>query len=110
MPLKKFNVMKRTSGLHEWLLRSVTQWLDQYGDLFEYHAPKAGGMLFIKYNLDINSTELAEWLRTEKSVFILAGDVYGMDHHFRIGIGERKDYILNGLDRIKEALKERFGL
>ena len=60
--------------------------------------------------MDINSTELAEWLRNEKSVFILAGDVYGMDKHFRIGIGERKDYILNGLERIKVALKEKFGV
>lgn len=88
----------------------VKQWLDQYGDLFEYVPPKSGGMLFIKYNLDINSTELAEWLRTEKSVFILAGDCYGMDHHFRIGIGERKEYILAGLERVKQALKERFNL
>ncbi len=67
-------------------------------------------MLFIKYNLDINSSELAKWLRTEKSVFILAGDCYGMDHYFRIGIGERQEYIVKGLERIKEALKERFDL
>lgn len=60
------------------------------------------------HNLDINSTELTEWLRNEKSVFILAGDVYGMDNHFRIGIGERKEYIINGLERIKQALKEKF--
>ncbi len=109
-PEKRQEILTRNRNMLNENLKVVTQWLDQYGDLFEYHAPKAGGMLFIKYNLDINSTELAEWLRTEKSVFILAGDVYGMDHHFRIGIGERKDYILNGLDRIKEALKERFGL
>ena len=67
-------------------------------------------MLFIKYNLDINSSDLAEWLRTEKSVFILAGDVFGMDKYFRIGIGERKEYLLEGLERIKDALKERFNL
>ena len=67
-------------------------------------------MLFIRYNLDINSTELAEWLRLEKSVFILAGDCYGMDKYFRIGIGERKKFILKGLERIKVALKERFDL
>jgi len=33
-----------------------------------------------------------------------------MDKYFRIGIGERKDYIINGLERIKEALKEKFGV
>jgi hypothetical protein len=107
---KRQEILTRNRYMLNENLKAVTQWLDQYGDLFEYQVPKAGGMLFIKYNLDINSTELAEWLRNEKSVFILAGDVYGMDKHFRIGIGERKDYILNGLERIKEALKERFSL
>ena len=107
---KRKEILSRNRNMLNENLKTVKQWLDQYGDLFEYTAPKAGGMLFIKYNLDINSSELAEWLRNEKSVFILAGDVYGMDHHFRIGIGERKNYIINGLERVKEALKERFGV
>ncbi len=109
-PKKRAEILDRNRTMLNENLREVKQWLDQYGDLFEYVEPKAGGMLFIKYNLDINSTELAEWLRKEKSVFILAGDCYGMDHYFRIGIGERKEYILSGLDRIKDALKDRYGI
>jgi aspartate/methionine/tyrosine aminotransferase len=107
---KRLQILKRNRSMLNENLKVVKKWLDQYGDLFEYVDPKAGGMLFIKYKLDINSTELADWLRTEKSVFILAGDVYGMDYHFRIGIGERKNYILKGLDRVREALEERFKL
>ncbi len=107
-PERRMEILSRNRMMLNENLASVKEWLDQYGDLFEYVLPKAGGMLFIKYNLDINSSELAKWLRTEKSVFILAGDCYGMDHYFRIGIGERMDYILDGLGRIKEALKERF--
>ena len=109
-PGKRQEILTRNRTMLNENLIAVKQWLDQYGDLFEYVDPKAGGMLFIKYNLDINSTELAEWLRTEKSVFILAGDCFGMDKYFRIGIGERKDYILAGLDRVKQALKERFNI
>ncbi|NAS32517.1 aminotransferase class I/II-fold pyridoxal phosphate-dependent enzyme [Flavobacteriaceae bacterium R38] len=109
-PKKRLEILTRNRNMLNENLIAVKEWLDQYGDLFEYTPPQSGGMLFIKYNLDINSTELAEWLRTEKSVFIVAGDCYGMDYHFRIGIGERKEYILAGLDRIKEALKERFNL
>jgi aspartate/methionine/tyrosine aminotransferase len=109
-PERRAKILDRNRTMLNENLIAVKEWLDSYGDLFEYVDPKGGGMLFIKYNIDINSTELAEWLRTEKSVFILAGDVYGMDKHFRIGIGERKDYILQGLERIKDALKERFDL
>lgn len=109
-PEKRKEILHRNRSMLNENLIAVKEWLDQYGDMFEYVDPKGGGMLFIKYNFDINSTDLAEWLRTEKSVFILAGDVYGMDKHFRIGIGERKHYILEGLERIKNALNERFGI
>ena len=109
-PEKRQEILSRNRNMLNENLVAVKEWLNQYGDMFEFIDPKAGGMLFVKYNFDINSTALAEWLRTEKSVFILAGDVYGMDRHFRIGIGERKQYILNGLDRIKEALEERFNI
>lgn len=109
-PERRNSILSRNRNMLNENLKAVRQWLDNYNGLFEYVPPKAGGMLFIKYHLDINSTELAQWLRTEKSVFILAGDVYGMDHHFRIGIGERKDFILQGLARIADALQQRFQL
>jgi aspartate/methionine/tyrosine aminotransferase len=107
---KRNEILNRNRKMLNENLIAVKEWLDQYDGLFEYTVPKAGGMLFIKYNLNINSSELAKWLRTEKSVFILAGDVYGMDYHFRIGIGERKQYIIDGLERIKTALRERFNI
>ena len=109
-PDKRQEILDRNRKMLNENLVVVKEWLDQYGDLFEYVEPQGGGMLFIKYNLDINSTELADWLRLEKSVFILAGDTFGMDKYFRIGIGAQKDYILEGLERVKEALKERFNL
>jgi len=109
-PEKRAEILSRNRKMLNENLEAVKIWLDQYGDLFEYIPPKGGGMLFIKYNLDINSTDLAKWLREEKSVFILAGDCYGMDRYFRIGIGERQEYILAGLELVKEALSERFGL
>ena len=103
-PEKRIEILTRNRTMLNENLAAVKEWLDQYGELFEYAPPKAGGMFFIKYNLDINSTELAKWLREEKSVFIVAGDCYGMDHYIRVGIGERKEYILSGLERVKEAL------
>lgn len=109
-PEKRTEILSRNRTMLNENLKAVTAWFDQYGDLFEYVPPKGGGMLFVKYHLDINSTELSEWLRKEKSVFLVAGDCFGMDNHIRIGIGERKDYILEGLERVKDALKERFGV
>jgi len=67
-------------------------------------------MAFMRYGFDINSTDLATWLRTEHSVFVLAGDCYGMDQFFRIGVGAESDYLLTGLGRVRRALVDRFGL
>ncbi len=67
-------------------------------------------MAFLRYDLDVNSTELADWLRGERSVFILAGDCFGMDHYFRLGIGAEKEYLREGLQRMRSALAERFGI
>ena len=65
---------------------------------------KAGGMAFMRYDFDMNSTDLATWLREEHSVFLLAGDCYGMDRYFRIGVGAEADYLAAGLDRVRFAL------
>jgi len=91
-------------------LTMFTQWVNSYQEIFEFVPPKAGGMAFLKYKLDINSTELSEWLRKEYSVFIVSGDCYGMDGYIRIGIGERYDVLAKGLDIMKNALVKRFNL
>jgi aspartate/methionine/tyrosine aminotransferase len=89
-------------------LRAVSDWAKKYQGKFDFVAPKAGGMLFVHYNYPINSTALSDWLRLERGVFILAGDVYGMDHYFRIGIGAERDYLIEGLAIMGKALDERF--
>lgn len=85
-------------------------WVRSFGGVFHFVPPSAGGMAFVRYDLDINSTELSEWLRKEHSVFILAGDTFGMDHYFRLGIGAETAYLTAGLERAGRALRQRFGL
>ncbi|HYW34171.1 MAG TPA: aminotransferase class I/II-fold pyridoxal phosphate-dependent enzyme [Balneolaceae bacterium] len=109
-PEKRRQIINRNRAILNKNLKAVKQWLNKFEGTFKYTDPQGGGMIFIKYNLDINSTELSDWLREEKSVFILAGDTYGMDYHFRIGIGARKEYLLNGLKRVENALRERFDI
>ena len=109
-PEMRHKVLERNrTMLHENLLLTI-EWAKQYPDIIDFIPPQAGGMLFVKYNLPINSTELSNWLRIEKGVFILAGDVYGIDKHFRIGIGAEKEYLLKGYSLLTDALKERFHL
>ena len=109
-PENRMKILRRNRKMLSENLVSVTKWLDRYDPVFSYHPPQSGGMLYVHYTIDINSTELAEWLRKEKSVFILAGDCFGMDKYFRLGIGASHTYLMEGLQRFEEGLSEKFGI
>jgi aspartate/methionine/tyrosine aminotransferase len=109
-PEVRATILERNRSMLRHNLEIMVRWVNAYGDIFHFVPPKAGGMAFMRYDLDINSTELSDWLRTTQSVFILAGDCYGMDHYFRVGIGAEEKTLVAGLSRIREALKIRFGV
>lgn len=84
----------------------LEKWIADHGNMFSYTAPEAAAIAFIRYNLDINSTELVERLRKEKSLMIAPGDHFGIDHHVRISYGLPHDYLVDGLNRMDELLRE----
>jgi len=55
--------------------------------------------------MKINSSDLAEHLRKEKSVLIVPGDHYVMDGYMRIGARPPTDYLLQGLERVDDLLR-----
>ena len=84
----------------------LEEWLARHEELFTLIPPQAAAIAFIRYHLDINSAELVERLMHEKSVFIVPGDHFGMDHYLRIGFGLPPDYLQAGLDHIHELIVE----
>ena len=82
------------------------EWLDNHEGLFSVVPPQAAAVAFVRYDLDINSTELVLRLIREKSVFIIPGDCFGMDHFVRISYGLPKDYLEGALARIHELIVE----
>jgi len=101
-------ILQRNRTMLRSNLELVREWAGSFGDLIHFVPPKAGGMAFMRYGFEINSTELATWLRNEHSVFVLAGDCYGMDRFFRIGVGAERDCLVAGLGRVRAALVDRF--
>jgi aspartate/methionine/tyrosine aminotransferase len=81
----------------------VEQWLRANGG-FQWIAPEAGAILYVRYGHKVNSTELVNRLRLEKSVLIVPGDHFGMDGFLRVGFGEPPDYINAGLGRVRDLL------
>lgn len=107
-PGRRSQVLGRSRKMLNENIEVVSQWMESHKGLFSFIPPQASGMVFIKYNMDINSREFANRLREEKSVFIVDGDCFGMDGYIRIGFGSHKEYLQAGLARIDEFLKENF--
>jgi aspartate/methionine/tyrosine aminotransferase len=79
-------------------------WMDSHPDMFSLTPPDAAAIAFVRYHLGVNSTELTERLRQEKSVLIVPGDHFGMDHFLRISFGLPHDCLRPALDRIHELV------
>jgi aspartate/methionine/tyrosine aminotransferase len=84
----------------------LKRWLDSHPGTFSLRAPDAAAIAFVRYALDINSTEFVDRLRREKSVLIVPGDHFGLDHCLRISFGLPHDYLEAALDRIHELITE----
>jgi aspartate/methionine/tyrosine aminotransferase len=84
----------------------LDSWLESHEGVFELVAPQAAAIAFARYHLDVNSTEFVERLMHEKSVLIVPGDHFGLDHHLRISYGLPRRYLESALDRIHELIVE----
>jgi aspartate/methionine/tyrosine aminotransferase len=74
--------------------------------VFSCIPPQAAAIAFLKYDLPIGSTELANRLIREKSVLIIPGDHFGMDHYIRVSYGLPHDYLNRGLQGIGELIRK----
>lgn len=105
-PETRQRILARTRGILQANLPLIEAWFKSQDGLFEYVPPKAGAIVFARYNLKINSTELVQKLIREKSVLIVPGDHFLMDGFLRFGYGDEAGILLKGLDRIGAALRE----
>jgi len=84
----------------------LQQWVEDQKDIFRLVPPQAAAIAFLRYQLDINSTELSDRLIKEKSVLVVPGDQFGMDKFIRISCGFPEDYLKESLKRIKEVITD----
>ena len=105
-PQRRPQLIQRTRNYIRRGFGILDGWLESHGDLFQRVPPQAAAIAFVRYNLDLNSTELVDRLKREKSVLIVPGDHFGLDHHLRISFGPPPDYLKAGLERIHELMVE----
>ncbi|HLG15788.1 MAG TPA: aminotransferase class I/II-fold pyridoxal phosphate-dependent enzyme [Blastocatellia bacterium] len=105
-PENRERLFERTRGIIRSNLPTLREWVDGQGGLFSFRDPEAGAIAYVRYNLDIESIELVERLRKEKSVLIVPGAHFLMGNYLRIGIGDRPEHLRAGLELISSFLAE----
>ena len=83
----------------------LDEWMARQDGLFSCTPPQASAVSFVRYHLDMNSTELMEKLCREASVFVGAGDSFGMDHHLRVAFGQERAVLEEAFARMEETLE-----
>ena len=83
----------------------LEEWMEGQDGLFSVVPPQAAAIAFVRYQTRINSTEFVERLIRDKKVLIVPGDHFGLDRFLRISFGLPRDYLLSGLDRIREMMQ-----
>ena len=104
-PAVRSRILQRTRRILTSNLPVMTGWLDAHRDWFTWALPEAGAIVYARYHHPINSTDLVNRLRVEKSVLVVPGDHFGMDGYLRIGFGSEVRYLRDGLDRLADLLR-----
>lgn len=105
-PATRTRIRGRTRRIVRENLALLEKWMRAQDGRFRYRPPDAGAICFTHYDADIGSTAFAEKLRVEKSVLVVPGDHFGLDHFIRIGFGNPADELLVALGLIREAFDE----
>ena len=83
---------------------NFANWCQQKSDLISHVPPQAAAIAFVRYNREVNSSELVKRLIHDQSTLVVPGDHFGLDQHLRISYGLTEDYVNEGLDRIYQTL------
>jgi len=102
------DIRVRTENLLIRNLEAFNNWVTPFSHFLSFIPPKAGGFVYVRYNIDVNSTNLVHNLMKNESVFVVPGDSFGMDGFFRIGLGSDTRTFMRGLDLITKGFHRMF--
>ncbi|HSL10124.1 MAG TPA: aminotransferase class I/II-fold pyridoxal phosphate-dependent enzyme [Actinomycetota bacterium] len=102
-------VLARTRSIVRANLPRLEDWIATH-PAFSYVRPTAGAITYVTYDLPIGSAELVERIRTEQSVLLVPGEMFGLDptgdgRGLRFGYGYDIEHTVKGLERADEVLR-----
>jgi len=98
-------LLDRTRNIIKTNYPILREWIDRHGGLFSVIDPKAGAIAYVRFNMQMESLDLVNRLREEKSVLIVPGAHFLMENFLRIGYGSNPDHLKAGLELIDSFLE-----
>jgi len=105
-PAVRDRLLERTRGILAANRDVVAELVASSDGVLSWLPPEAGAICYLRYALDLNSTELADRLRTEHETLIVPGDHFGMDGYLRVGHGVPTPELREALLRLGNFLVE----
>lgn len=92
-------IRQRTRGIlrNNWAI--MESWLAHRSAAFNWIPPRAGAIVYVRYDLPLDSLELAERLRTEADCLIVPGAHFEMEPYMRLGFGPEPEKLTKALER-----------
>jgi aspartate/methionine/tyrosine aminotransferase len=103
-PTIRPRLLHRTRSIICTGLATLTDWMEGVGG-FTYRLPDAGAICFARYSAEIDSAELAERLRAERSVLIVPGAHFNLGPYIRFGIGLPTLRLRRALERMSDLVR-----
>lgn len=86
-------------------LNEATTFFEGNADILSWTPPRAGLLAMLKYSRTMPSAELADRLAADARVMLAPGSAFGIEHHLRIGVGQRQDIFAEGLRRTAKLIR-----
>ena len=99
-------ILARTRAILRANYPRLETWLQSHDDILTWARPDAGAIAYAKYDLPIKSVDLAERLRTEQSVLLVPGDMFGLKKGLRFGFGYDIDRTMLALSLVDDVLAD----
>lgn len=99
-PTRRAKILARSRAILRANIDIIDSWVTRSDGHLSYDRPDAGGMAFVAFDFPVSSSTLSRRAREEESVFVVAGEWFGMDGHLRIGIGGEREHLEEGLRRL----------
>ncbi|MFI2235667.1 aminotransferase class I/II-fold pyridoxal phosphate-dependent enzyme [Streptomyces chrestomyceticus] len=99
-------LLNRYRGFLSESWTQMQQWIASHDPLLSVVPPQATSLAFVRYHLDLPSTDVAEALYTRGKVLVGAGAHFGTEHHLRFTHGQEPAQLAAALEKTSHVLKE----